>query len=83
MAKNCQHCDEPNPEGFFNCPSCGQRATKSKWNTQFIVREDTPWAAAIRKDLIDFNPVSQEEATKKLAEGAKKVARKGPAKRIL
>ena len=21
---NCQHCEKPNPEGMFNCPSCGE-----------------------------------------------------------
>ena len=30
MAK-CQHCDAPNPEGYFNCPECGERASESLW----------------------------------------------------
>ena len=62
MAKKCQHCNEPNPEGFFNCPSCGQRAAKSKWSTQFVVRENNPWARAIRKDQVDFSTKDMQNA---------------------
>ena len=80
---NCQHCNEPNPEGMFNCRCCGQRAAPPKWSTQFVVRENNPWATAIRKDQIDINTISQEEGMKKLKKGASKVSRKGPAKRIL
>ena len=49
----CQHCSKPNPEGMFNCPSCGKRANAPKWSTQFVLR-DSPMATAIRKDQIDF-----------------------------
>jgi RNA polymerase subunit RPABC4/transcription elongation factor Spt4 len=51
--KACQHCNEPNQEGRFNCPSCGLRAHPAKWSTQFVLR-DSPMATAIRKDQIDF-----------------------------
>ena len=37
---NCQHCNEPNPEGYFNCPSCGLRAAPNKWNTNFVIKEN-------------------------------------------
>mgnify|MGYP001196122152 FL=1 len=50
---NCQHCKKPNKEGNFNCPSCGKRAHPPRWSTQFVMR-DTPMAAAIRKDQINF-----------------------------
>ena len=80
---DCQHCNKPNPEGYFNCRSCGERASKSKWTQQFVVRENSPWATAIRKDQIDFNEVTQEEAVKKLADGAKNIKRTGTAKRIM
>ena len=66
MSKNCQHCNEPNPEGLFNCASCGQRAHPSKWSTQFVVRENNPWAAAIRKDQIDFSSKDMNEHQKEL-----------------
>ena len=29
---NCQHCNEPNPEGMFNCPSCGKRAYQLEYS---------------------------------------------------
>ncbi len=61
---NCQHCNEPNPEGYFNCRSCGQRASKSKWTQQFVVRENNPWARAIRTDQIDFSTKDMDEHIK-------------------
>lgn len=64
----CQHCNEPNPEGYFNCRSCGLRASAPKWNTNFVVRENNSWARAIRTDQVDFNTVSMEEGIKKMKE---------------
>tara|TARA_R100001509_G_C4712975_1_gene164009 strand:+ start:294 stop:545 length:252 start_codon:yes stop_codon:yes gene_type:complete len=66
MAK-CQHCSTPNPEGHFNCRSCGKRAHPPKWSTQFVMR-DTPMARAIRTDQIEFGSKSMGdhiEQTKK------------------
>jgi len=80
---NCQHCNEPNPERFFNCHSCGLRAAEPKWNTNFVVRENNPYATAIRKDQMEIRTLSGEEATKKLKEGAESTSRKGPAQRIM
>ena len=68
---NCQHCNEPNPEGMFNCPCCGKRAHAPKWSTQFVVRENNPWARAIRTDQIDFNHMSMEDGVKKMKESKK------------
>ena len=69
---NCQHCDEPNPEGYFNCPSCGKRAAPNKWNTNFVIRENNSMARAIRTDQIDFNTLSMEDSMKKMKERASK-----------
>ena len=80
---NCQHCNEPNPERFFNCHSCGQRAAKPKWNTSFVVRENNPYATAIRKDQMEIRTLSHEEGVKKLKEGASKTSKKGPTTRIM
>jgi len=68
--KKCQHCNKPNKEGHFNCPSCGKRAHPPKWSTQFVVR-DTPMATAIRKDQIDFNSISYDDGIKKMRESKK------------
>ena len=57
---NCQHCSKPNPEGMFNCPSCGKRAHPPKWSTQFVLR-DTPMAKAIRTGQIDFGTMSMDK----------------------
>tara|TARA_Y100000592_G_scaffold98453_1_gene171583 strand:+ start:1790 stop:2044 length:255 start_codon:yes stop_codon:yes gene_type:complete len=64
----CQHCNEPNPEGMFNCPSCGLRAAPNKWNTNFVIRENNSWATAIRKDQIDFKHMSMEDGVKRMKE---------------
>ena len=69
---NCRHCDEPNPEGYFNCPSCGKRAAPNKWNTNFVIRENNSMARAIRTDQIDFNTLSMEDSMKKMKESASK-----------
>ena len=61
---NCQHCNKPNKEGHFNCPSCGKRAHPPKWSTQFVLR-DSPMATAIRKDQIDFGTVSMDKHIEK------------------
>ena len=50
---NCQHCNEPNPEGYFYCRNCEQRASAPKFTVNTIMR-DTPMATAIRKDQINF-----------------------------
>ena len=63
---NCQHCSKPNPEGYFNCPSCGKRAAPNKWNTNFVIRENNSMARAIRTDQIDFNTLSMEESMEKI-----------------
>jgi|TARA_R100000995_G_scaffold48758_1_gene23400 RNA polymerase subunit RPABC4/transcription elongation factor Spt4 len=80
---NCQHCNEPNPEGMFNCPCCGQRANPPRWSTQFVVRENNRFATAIRKDQIDIRTMSHKEGMEKLKEGASKVSRKGQSRRII
>ena len=68
---NCQHCNEPNPEGMFNCPCCGKRANPNKWNTNFVIRENNSFATAIRKDQIDFNSISYDDGIKKMRERQK------------
>lgn len=50
----CQHCKTPNPENYFNCRSCGRRASEPKFTTNSFVREGA-WATAIRKDQVDFS----------------------------
>ncbi len=68
---------------MFNCPSCGQRAAAPRWNTNFVVRENNPYATAIRKDQMEIRTLSHEEGVKKLQEGAAKTSMKGPKQRIL
>ena len=82
---NCQHCKEPNPEGMFYCPSCEKRAHPSKWSTQFVVRENNPWARAIRTDQVDFNSMSMEDGVKKMKETNKnaKPAPRGKGIRVM
>lgn len=62
---NCQHCNEPNPEGYFYCRNCEQRASAPKFTVNTIMR-DTPMATAIRKDQIDFGTISMDKHMKQL-----------------
>mgnify|MGYP003146264086 FL=1 len=64
----CHHCKEPNPENWFNCRKCGNRATPPKWTPQVIVRENGQWASAFRKDQIDIRQVEPEDYVKQLKE---------------
>ena len=50
MTKKCIHCNKDNSEGWFYCRSCGKKASKPRYSTQFVVRENNPWATAIRKN---------------------------------
>jgi RNA polymerase subunit RPABC4/transcription elongation factor Spt4 len=75
LAKNCQHCDAPNPEGYFNCPKCGERASKPKWSINTIVR-DTPMAKAIRQDKINFGTKDMGQHMKEIQKKNKSEANK-------
>jgi len=71
MAKNCMHCNEPNPDGWFSCRSCGQRSSEPMYTTQLILR-DASWATAIRKDMVDFNTISMDDSIKSMENNIKK-----------
>ena len=71
MIKNCMHCNEPNPDGWFNCRSCGQRSSEPMYTTQLILR-DSSWATAIRKDMVDFNTISMDDSIKSMEANIKK-----------
>ena len=58
--KTCMHCDKPNPDGWFYCKNCYQPASPRKYTVNTVMRE-SPWAPAIRRDLIDFNTISMEK----------------------
>jgi len=71
MVKNCIHCNKPNPDGWFNCRSCGQRSSEPMYTTQLILR-DASWATAIRKDKVDFNTISMDDSIKSMENNIKK-----------
>ena len=71
MVKNCIHCNKPNPDGWFNCRSCGQRSSEPMYTTQLILR-DASWATAIRKDMVDFNTISMDDSIKSMENNIKK-----------
>ncbi len=31
--KNCMHCETPNPDGWFYCKTCGNKASEPKFTT--------------------------------------------------
>ena len=67
---NCQHCDNPNPENWFNCKKCGERATPPKWTPQVVIR-DSQFATAFRKDQIDINIIDGEDYAKQVVRDRK------------
>ena len=54
------HCDKPNPDGWFYCKNCQQPASPRQYTVNTVMRE-SPWAPAIRRDLIDFNTISMDK----------------------
>ncbi len=54
------HCDKPNPDGWFYCKNCQQPASPRQYTVNTVMRE-SPWAPAIRRDLIDFNMISMDK----------------------
>jgi RNA polymerase subunit RPABC4/transcription elongation factor Spt4 len=57
----CHHCKEPNPENWFTCRECGNRATPPKWTPSVVIRDNGPWSSAFRKDQIDVKQISQDD----------------------
>ena len=64
--KTCMHCEKPNPEGWFYCKECGQRAAPRLYTVNAVVRESS-WAPAIRRDLIDFKHTTIEQSVNAMA----------------
>ena len=75
MSKSCQHCNAPNPEGYFNCPECGKRASEPLWTINTIIR-DTPMAKAIRQDKINFGSKDMGEHMNEIQKKNKLAANK-------
>ena len=68
---HCQHCNEPNPENWFTCKNCGNRANPPQWSPQVVIRDNGKWASAFRKDQIDINIIDGEDYSKQLANDRK------------
>tara|TARA_R100001082_G_C4364902_1_gene161376 strand:- start:3315 stop:3533 length:219 start_codon:yes stop_codon:yes gene_type:complete len=66
MKKKCIHCNKDNSEGWFYCRNCGKQASEPKYSTQFVVRENNPWATAIRKDQIDFRTETMDSSINRM-----------------
>tara|TARA_R110000824_G_scaffold37497_3_gene115016 strand:- start:4782 stop:5063 length:282 start_codon:yes stop_codon:yes gene_type:complete len=64
--KMCIHCQEPNTEGWFYCRYCDKPASERKYTVNTILR-DTPWASAIRRDLVGVSSISMDEDIKNKA----------------
>jgi len=64
--KMCIHCHEPNTEGWFYCRYCDKPASERKYTVNTILR-NTPWASAIRRDLLGVSKISMDEDIKNKA----------------
>jgi len=63
----CQHCNKPNPENWFICRDCGERASPPKFTTNsFIISE-----VGKRTD-VEFNTISYDESISKMNKADKR-----------
>jgi len=63
MDNNCIHCSKPNPERWFYCRGCGERASEKKFSTNMWMMSE----AGKRTD-IEFRGMTMDEHIKEAEE---------------
>ena len=58
--KNCIYCETPNPDGWFYCKSCGNRASESKFTTNLYMISPVG-----KRTDIEFSTTTMDEVIKK------------------
>tara|TARA_R110002020_G_scaffold113877_2_gene262027 strand:- start:2727 stop:2972 length:246 start_codon:yes stop_codon:yes gene_type:complete len=56
---NCIHCETPNPERWFYCRSCGNKASEALYTTNLFMMSE----AGKRTDM-EFSSISMDEHIK-------------------
>lgn len=58
---NCIHCKTPNPEQWFYCRSCGNKASESVYTTNLFMQSEIG-----KRSDIEFSTVSMDSHIDKL-----------------
>ena len=58
--KNCIYCETPNPDGWFYCKSCGNRASESKFTTNLYMISPVG-----KRTDIEFSTTTMDEVIEK------------------
>ena len=61
MTSKCVHCSSPNPENWFYCKECGERASKNKYSHNMWMRTERG-----KRTDIEFNTTTIDESIKKM-----------------
>ena len=63
---NCVHCEKPNPERWFYCRECGNRASEALYTTNLFMMSEI----GKRSDM-EFSTVSMDDHIKTVSKGKK------------
>ena len=58
--KNCIYCEIPNPDGWFYCKRCGNRASESKFTTNLYMISSIG-----KRTDIEFSTTTMDEVIEK------------------
>ena len=68
---NCIHCENPNPERWFYCRSCGNKASEALYTTNLFMMSE----AGKRSD-IEFSTMSMDSHVEKISKEKKERSNK-------
>ena len=63
---NCIHCETPNPEKWFYCRACGNKASEALYTTNLLMMSE----AGKRTDM-EFSSISMDEHISKVGKEKK------------
>ena len=63
---NCIHCETPNPEKWFYCRACGNKASEALYTTNLFMMSE----AGERTDM-EFSSISMDEHISKVGKEKK------------
>jgi hypothetical protein len=63
---NCVHCKNPNPERWFYCRACGEKASEAVYTTNLFMMSE----AGKRTDM-EFSSMSMNDHISKVNKGKK------------
>ena len=73
--KNCMHCETPNPDGWFYCKTCGNKASEPKFTTNMYMmselgkRTDVEFSATTMDKTIERAKEERSQQGRKFWEG--------------